>query len=259
MTYFVEFNCLASHIQWGDHALLWQAYKGLAHHIKNKMVHYDWPITLLDLHKLVQAINYHYWEWKAEITCEANPTSKVDPKGDPKTARDPEATSKGKAPENPKPIGFSTGMVSPAVLSPRCRWLRVQCDNCRPVAYTTPMAMVSQFLQCLSQCEVVVYRCQGAGAPRIEEAAELAAFSSTSSSSPGIPSHVSRKPTSHKGWAGALHAKKCSQAIHWGVAWGCGMSDGRAHCEGQEKQRRQHAQHCAMSSPSGRRRQAWCM
>ena len=61
----MEFNRLASHIQWDDHALLWQAYKGLAHHIKNEMVHHDQPITLLDLCKLVQAIDYHYWERKA--------------------------------------------------------------------------------------------------------------------------------------------------------------------------------------------------
>ena len=100
--YFVEFNHLASHIQWDDHALLQQAYKGLAHRIKNEMVHHDRPVTLLDLHKLVQAINYCYWERKAEITHEANPTSKVDPKGDPKIARNPEAAPKGKALENPK-------------------------------------------------------------------------------------------------------------------------------------------------------------
>ena len=34
--------------------------------------------------------------------CEANLTSKVDPKNDPKVARNLEAVSKGKAPENPK-------------------------------------------------------------------------------------------------------------------------------------------------------------
>ena len=56
--YFMEFNCLASHIQWDDHTLLRQAYKGLACRIKNEMVHHDWPIMLLDLRKLVQAINY---------------------------------------------------------------------------------------------------------------------------------------------------------------------------------------------------------
>ena len=42
-TYFVEFNRLASRIQWDDHALLRQAYKGLAHCIKNEMVHHDHP------------------------------------------------------------------------------------------------------------------------------------------------------------------------------------------------------------------------
>ena len=57
-TYFVEFNHLASRIQWGDHALLQQAYKGLARRIKNEMVHHDQPVTLQDLHKLVQAIDH---------------------------------------------------------------------------------------------------------------------------------------------------------------------------------------------------------
>ena len=75
------------------------------------MVHCDWPITLLDLHKLVQAVNYCYREWKAEITCEANPTSKVNPRGDLKAGRNPEATSKGKALENPKPGPDLTGKL----------------------------------------------------------------------------------------------------------------------------------------------------
>ena len=34
------------------------------HRFKNEMVHHDQPVTLWDLHKLVQAINYHYWERK---------------------------------------------------------------------------------------------------------------------------------------------------------------------------------------------------
>ena len=109
--YFVEFNRLASHIQWDNHTLFRQAYKGLARRIKNKMVHHDRPITLLDLHKLMQAIDYRYWERKAEITGEANPTSKGDPKGDPKIPRNPEATPKGKAPENPKAGPDLTGKL----------------------------------------------------------------------------------------------------------------------------------------------------
>ena len=100
--YFMEFNRLASYIQWDDHALLRQAYKGLARHIKNEMVHHDQPVTLLDLRKLVQAINYRYWERRAEITCKANPMSKVDHKVDSKITRNPKAAPKGKAPENPK-------------------------------------------------------------------------------------------------------------------------------------------------------------
>ena len=66
------------------------------------MVHHNRPITLLDLRKLMQAIDYCYWEQKAEITRKTNPTSKGDPKGDPKIARNPEAAPNGKAPENPK-------------------------------------------------------------------------------------------------------------------------------------------------------------
>ena len=66
---------------------------------------------LLDLCKLVQAIDYRYWEWKAEIMCEANPTSKVDPKGDPKVTRNPEAAPKGRAPENLKSSLDLTGKL----------------------------------------------------------------------------------------------------------------------------------------------------
>ena len=109
--YFVEFNRLASRIQWDDHALLRQVYKGLAHRIKNEMVHHDWPVMLLDLCKLIQAINYQYWERKAEITHEANPLSKVDHKGDLKITRNPEAMPKGKAPENPKSSLDLTGKL----------------------------------------------------------------------------------------------------------------------------------------------------
>ena len=79
--------------------------------MKNEMVHHDRPVTLLDLHKLVQAINYRYWEWKAELMCEANPMSKVYPKGDPKAGRNPKAVSKGKALENLKPGPDLTGKL----------------------------------------------------------------------------------------------------------------------------------------------------
>ena len=110
-TYFIEFNCLASRIQWGDHALLQQAYKGLACRIKNEMVHHDRPVTLRDLRKLVQAIDHQYWEQKAEVTRKANPMSSVDPRNNPKAGKTPEAAPKGKAPEKPKPDPDLTGKL----------------------------------------------------------------------------------------------------------------------------------------------------
>ena len=67
------------------------------------MVHHDQPITLQDLRKLIQAIDHQYWERKAEVTREANPMSRVDPRNDPKTGKTPEAVPKGKAPEKLKP------------------------------------------------------------------------------------------------------------------------------------------------------------
>ena len=66
-------------------------------------MHHDRPVTLRDLHKLIQTIDHHYWEWKAEVTHEANPSSRVDPRNNPKTGKNPEATPKGKSPKNLKP------------------------------------------------------------------------------------------------------------------------------------------------------------
>ena len=68
--YFIKFTQLSSRVYWGKAALLQQAYNGLAKRIKNEMVHHDKPTTLSGLWKLVQAIDAHYWERKAEIACE---------------------------------------------------------------------------------------------------------------------------------------------------------------------------------------------
>src|SRR5882724_10077342 len=57
MKYFIEFQQLATSIQWGDAALHCQAYNGLAKCIKDDMVHHEKPTTLTGLQKLVQAIN----------------------------------------------------------------------------------------------------------------------------------------------------------------------------------------------------------
>src|SRR6266481_5096869 len=68
--YFIKFMQLAAHIQWGEAALLCQAYNGLAKHIKNDMVHHDKPTTLLGLQKVTQAIDMRYWEHCTEVSRE---------------------------------------------------------------------------------------------------------------------------------------------------------------------------------------------
>jgi len=88
MKCFIKFQQLTSHVRWGDAALCWQAYNGLAKCIKNDMVHHAKPNTLIGLCGLAQAINAHYWECKAKIAHETgNPGSsgmKPDNKPDPK-------------------------------------------------------------------------------------------------------------------------------------------------------------------------------
>src|SRR6266481_1376262 len=109
--YFVEFKRLSSWIKWGEATLHRQAYNGLAHCIKNEMVHHPKPTSLAELHKLVQAIDSCYWERKAEITCgsattsthqEAKPESKTDKKAPSMQAKlqgKPTEKSKGALPE----------------------------------------------------------------------------------------------------------------------------------------------------------------
>ena len=62
--YFIRFTQLTAHVQWGEAALLWQAYNGLTKWIKDDMVHHEKLTTLANLRKLVQAIDSHYWEHK---------------------------------------------------------------------------------------------------------------------------------------------------------------------------------------------------
>src|SRR5882724_1425151 len=60
--YFIKFQQLAAHVQWGRAALPRQAYNGLAKCIKDDMVHHEKPNTLSSLWKLVQVIDAQYWE-----------------------------------------------------------------------------------------------------------------------------------------------------------------------------------------------------
>jgi len=62
MKYFIKFQQLATHVQWGNAALRHQAYNGLAKCIKDDMVHHEKLNTLVGFQKLVQAIDARYWE-----------------------------------------------------------------------------------------------------------------------------------------------------------------------------------------------------
>jgi len=62
MKYFIKFQQLAAHVQWGEAALCRQAYNGLAKCIKDDMVHHEKPNTLSGLRKLIQVIDAQYWD-----------------------------------------------------------------------------------------------------------------------------------------------------------------------------------------------------
>src|SRR5882724_1450303 len=57
MKYFIKFQQLATHIEWGNAALHCQAYNGLTKCIQDGMVHHSKPTTLTGLQKLIQAID----------------------------------------------------------------------------------------------------------------------------------------------------------------------------------------------------------
>ena len=57
MKYLVDFNRLATRVQWGDTALRRQMYCGLPSHIKDEIAHVGKPDTLHKFHSLAQYID----------------------------------------------------------------------------------------------------------------------------------------------------------------------------------------------------------
>ena len=123
------------------------------------MIHHNWPVTLQDLHKLVQAIDHHYWEQKAEVTREANPASRVDPRNDLKTSKNPEAAPKGKAPENPKPGPDLTGKLGKdRKLTPQehqCRMDNSLCLFCRKTGHIAKECLKSLAIAARAHAAVI--------------------------------------------------------------------------------------------------------
>src|SRR3979490_2070229 len=74
--YVVEFNRLATRIEWGDAALRRQFYNGLPSRIKDKIARLGKPNSLLQLRLLTQSIDARYWERHSEVARETS-TSKA--------------------------------------------------------------------------------------------------------------------------------------------------------------------------------------
>ena len=75
------------------------------------MVHHDKPTTLSDLQKLVQAIDSHYWEHKAEISHE-NASSTSGNKSESKSDNFKTEKGKGSSESKQKDSNSSSGSTS---------------------------------------------------------------------------------------------------------------------------------------------------
>ena len=74
--YLIDFNWLATHVQWGKATLCWQLYHGLPSQIKDKITPVGKPDTLSKLHTLAQSIDSCYWEWRSKVARETLTTPK---------------------------------------------------------------------------------------------------------------------------------------------------------------------------------------
>ena len=79
--------------------------------IKNNLVHHDKPTTLSDLQKLVQAINSHYWECKAEISCEDTSSTSRN-KSENKSYNSKSEKGKGSSKSKQKDLNSSSSSTS---------------------------------------------------------------------------------------------------------------------------------------------------
>ena len=68
--YLINFNQLATCVQWGKATLCQQFYRGLPSQIKDKIACIGKPNTLSKLHTLAQSIDSHYWECRSKVARE---------------------------------------------------------------------------------------------------------------------------------------------------------------------------------------------
>src|SRR6266481_6018569 len=113
--YFIKFMQLAARVQWGEAALLQQAYNGLTKHIKNDMVHHDKPTTLPGLQKVTQAIDVCYWECRTEVSCETTTATTSRHRSEKSDSAKTDTKSKGSSQslqKNPPGSSQSKGSTS---------------------------------------------------------------------------------------------------------------------------------------------------
>ena len=107
--YFIKFQQIASHVQWGEAALRRQAYNGLAKRIKDDMVHHDKPNTLSGLRKLIQAIDAQYWERRSEVSRETRASGSSRNKSKHKTDSNKSDNKFSKGSSHSKPKNTNSG------------------------------------------------------------------------------------------------------------------------------------------------------
>jgi hypothetical protein len=106
--YIVNFNRLATQVNWGNGALCHVFYRRLPDCIKDMITQYGKPPTLVGMKDLAQAIDARYWECKAKTTRDSvRPANSGSSSGTTKNlatpAKSSDSGSSKKPSETPKP------------------------------------------------------------------------------------------------------------------------------------------------------------
>lgn len=100
--YLTEFNRLATKLAWGDSALRFAFYNGLAPRLKDDITHHGKPDSLRGMKKVAQTYDARHWERRSETTRRGNPAS----------SNNNSAQTKGNAASTPKSNTASTPQTS---------------------------------------------------------------------------------------------------------------------------------------------------
>jgi hypothetical protein len=106
--YFIEFSRASTRTHWNDAASKHFAYKGLAKHIKDDLLHFPRFQSLAELRRFSLEIDSRYWERKGYDTL-TSPTKQPTTSGKANTSTNQNASKASeKTPVTPKPTISST-------------------------------------------------------------------------------------------------------------------------------------------------------